>query len=166
MMRTLISAVTLAFLVTLPPPAVAQDLASQIVGMWRYVSVTTTEVASGKVSKPYGENPKGYLVYTKGGRALYVLVADNRAKPASPAVTDAEAVALFRTLASGSGTYKVEGKTLVATWDTSSQQTWTGTTQKRHIEIVGNKLTITSDPVKVSATGLDVVFANTLEKVE
>jgi len=165
-MRALISAVTLAFLVTSPPAAVAEDLASQIVGIWSYVSVTTTEVASGKVTKLFGEKPKGYLVYTKGGRSLYVLVADNRANPASAAVTDAEAVGLFRTLGSGSGTYKVEGKTLIVTWDTSSNQIWTGTTQKRYIEIAGNKLTISSDPVKISATGLDVVFVNTLEKVE
>jgi hypothetical protein len=166
MTRTLITAATLVSLATLPFPARAEDLASQIVGMWRYVSVTATEVASGKVNKLFGESPKGYLVYTKSGRALYFIVADNRAKPASAAVTDAEAVALFRTMTAGSGTYKVEGKTLTATWDTSAQQTWTGTTQKRYIEIAGNKLTITSDPVKISATGLDVVFANTLERVE
>ncbi len=72
--------------------------------------MTATEAASGKVNKPYGENPKGYLVYTKGGRAPYFFVADNRATPASAAVTDAEAVALFRTLAAGSGTYKGRGQ--------------------------------------------------------
>ena len=165
-MRTLITAAALAFLAALPPPAAAaEDLASQIVGMWRYVSVTRTEVASGKVNKPYGENPKGYLVYTKGGRGMFVLVAENRAKPAAAAVTDAEAAALYRTMAAGSGTYKVEGKTLTATWDTMSNQAWTGTTQKRYVDIVGNKLTISSAPVKTS-DGLEVVLTNTLEKVE
>ena len=165
-MRSLIAAGALAFLVTSPPPAVAEDLASQIVGMWRYVSSTTTEVASGKVTKQFGESPKGYLVYTKGGRSMFILVGDNRAKPAGAAVTDTEAVGLFRTFASGSGTYKVEGKTLTATADTSWNERWTGTTQKRYVEIVGNKLTITSDPMKSTATGLDIVIANVLERVE
>ena len=97
---------------------------------------------------------------------MFVLVGDNRAKPAGAAVTDAEAVGLFRTLASGSGAYKVEGKTLTATFDTSWNERWTGTTQKRYVEIVGNKLTITSDPVKATATGLDIVITNVLERVE
>ena len=96
---------------------------------------------------------------------MFVLVAENRAKPASAAVTDAEAAALYRTMAAGSGAYKVEGKTVIATWDTMSNQAWTGTTQKRYVDIVGNKLTISSDPVKTS-DGLEVVLTNTLEKVE
>jgi hypothetical protein len=130
------------------------------------VSSTTTEVASGKVIKLFGENPKGYLLYTKGGRSMFILVGDNRPKPAGAAVTDAEAVGLFRTFASASGTYKVEGKILFATADTSWNERWTGTIQKRYIEIAGNKLTISSDPMKATATGLDIVITNTLERVE
>jgi len=166
MRRSLITAATLASLVTLPFPARAEDLASQIVGLWKYVSLTTKEVASGKETKLFGENPKGYIVYMKGGRSMFVLVGDNRGKPAGAAVTDAEAVGLFRTFASGSGTYKVEGKTLFATFDTSWNERWTGTTQKRYIEIAGNKLTITSEPVKATATGLEIVITNVLERVE
>ena len=165
MTRTLITAATLASL-TLPFPARSEDLASQIVGLWKYVSLTTKEVASGKETKLFGDNPKGYVVYTKGGRSMFVLVGDNRAKPAGAAVTDAEAVGLFRTLGSGSGTYKVEGKTLTATFDTSWNERWTGTTQKRYVEIVGKKLTITSDPVKATATGLEIVITTVLERVE
>ncbi len=48
MKRTLITAATLALLAALPPAAVAEDLASQIVGMWRYVSFTTTEIRRGR----------------------------------------------------------------------------------------------------------------------
>lgn len=166
MTRTLITAAIFASFVTLPFPARAEDLASQIVGLWKYVSLTTKEVASGRETKLFGDNPKGYVLYTKSGRSMWVLVGDNRAKPAGAAVTDAEAVGLFRTFASGSGTYKVEGKTLTATFDTSWNERWTGTTQKRYIEIVGNKLNITSDPVKATATGLDIVITNVLERVE
>lgn len=117
------------------------------------------------MAKPLGENPKGYAVYTKGGRFLFVLVRDNRAKPAGPAVTDAEAVGLFKTSSFGSGTYKIEGKAVALTFDTSGNERLTGTTQERYLEIVGNKLTATSDPVKGPA-GLDVVYTNILERVE
>jgi hypothetical protein len=155
----------MVFLAALPLQVVAEDLSSQIAGVLKYVSVTKTEVASGRVNKPLGENPKGYAVYTKGGRLLFVLVGDNRAKPAGPAVTDAEAVGLFKTSSFGSGTYKVEGKTVIMTFDTSGSERLTGTTQKRYVEITGNKLTVTSDPVK-GAGGIDVVYTNILERVE
>ena len=166
MTRTLITATALASLAILPLPAAAGDLASQIVGVWRYVGVTVTEVASGKVTKLFGENPKGHLLYTKGGRSMFVLFKDERAKPVGAAVTDAEALALFRTLAAGSGSYRIEGKVLFASFETSWNQTWTGTTQKRNVEITGNKLTLTSDPVKATATGVDIVITNVLERIE
>jgi hypothetical protein len=64
-----------------------------------------------------------------------------------------------------SGTYKVEGNTLTVTYTTSWNQTWTGTTQKRQIELAGNKLTITSAPFK-NEQGQDAIFVVTLERVE
>ena len=69
-------------------------------------------------------------------------------------MTDAEAVPLFRTFFAASGTYKIEGSLITLTYDSSLNQLWTGTSQKRKIEIVGNKLTVTSDPFKSDTTGL------------
>ena len=133
--------------------------------MWKYTSVTSTEVVSGKVAKLLDDKPNGYVIYTKGGRFLWSIVAEERAKP-SAGVSDAEAVLLFRTLSAGSGTFKVEGSVLTLTFDSSWNQLWTGTSQKRNIEIVGNKLTATTDPVKASATGLESVNQATFERVE
>jgi lipocalin-like protein len=166
MKRTLMSAVALAFLVTWAQPATAQDLASQLVGVWKYTGVTTTEVASGKINKPLGDKPNGYLIYTKGGRLLFSVVGGDRPKPAGAAVSDAEAVPLFRTLAAASGTYKVEGSVITSTYDSSWNQLWTGTSGKRKIEIVGNKMTLTADPVKSDASGLEIVIQTTFERVE
>jgi hypothetical protein len=72
---------------------------------------------------------------------------------------------LFNTTAAGSGTYKVEGNTIIVTYAASWNQTWTGITQKRQFEIVGNKLTVTSEPTKDLA-GQDIVFVVTYERVE
>jgi Lipocalin-like domain len=55
---------------------------------------------------------------------------------------------------------------MFSTFETSWNQMWTGTTQKRNVEIVGNRLIVTSDPVKATATGLDIVFTNVLERIE
>ena len=45
-MRTLISAVALAFLLTWAQPAPTRDLASQLIGVWKYTSQSTNEVAN------------------------------------------------------------------------------------------------------------------------
>jgi len=159
MRRTLILAAAIAFLTTFTQPAATQDLASQIVGVWKIVSNHSTEVATGKVNYPFGQNPVGYIVFTKGGREIFTLVGDNRSKPAGAVPTDAERAALFKTLSAGSGSYKVEGNTLIITFDSSWNQNWTGTTQKRKISISGNKLTII-------ASGQETIFENVLERVE
>jgi len=85
--------------------------------------------------------------------------------PAGASATDAERINLFNTTAAGSGTYKVEGNTIIVTYAASWNQTWTGITQKRQFEIVGNKLTVTSEPTKDLA-GQDIVFVVTYERVE
>jgi hypothetical protein len=146
-------------------PAQSQDdLASQIIGVWKYVSVNNKEVATGKMTYPLGERPNGYIVYTKGGRVVFTVVGDKRPQPAGSA-TDAERVSLFNTLSAGSGTYKIEGNTGMVTYDSSWHQLWTGTTQKRTFAISGNKLTITSAPTKL-ADGNEVIFEVVLERVE
>lgn len=166
MKHLLISAATVVtFVLPLAQPSTAQDLTSQIVGVWKFVSNTNKELATGKVNQPFGEKPMGYIVYTKGGRIIFSLVGDSRQKPAGASATDAERINLFNTLATGSGTYKVDGDTLIVTYDSSWHQIWTGTTQKRKISISGNKLTITSDPAKNMA-GQEIVFENVMERVE
>jgi hypothetical protein len=165
MKHTLISATGLAFLLSWTQPAPTQDLASQLVGVWMFTSQSTKELATGKINYPYGEKPTGHIVYTKGGHVAFVLAGDNRKAPAGATATDAERITLFNTIAAGSGTYKVEGNTIIATYTASWNQTWTGISQKRQFEIVGNKLTVTSAPTKDLA-GQDIVFVVTYERVE
>jgi hypothetical protein len=57
MKRTLMSAaVALAFVLTLPRPAPAQDLASQLVGVWNLNSQVRKELATGATSNSFGES--------------------------------------------------------------------------------------------------------------
>lgn len=166
MKRTALLAVATAFLVASTTAARAQDLATQIVGVWKFVSNHNKETATGKILKPYGEKPTGYIIYTKGGRVVFSLVAgEGRPKLGASGATDAERAALFSTLAAGSGTYKVEGNAVIVSYDSSWHELWTGTTQKRNIAISGNKLTLTSAPTK-NAAGQEIIFVNVLEKVE
>jgi hypothetical protein len=167
MKRTLISAATLAFLLTSAQPASAQDLASSIVGTWKMTSFTRKEMGTGKTVKQYGEQPVGYNIYTKGGRVVVFAVAEGRKAPAKPDPTDAERAELFKTMFAYSGTYKVEGNNkLVYRLDGSWNQSWAGTDLVRQVEIAGNKLTVTTPTFKSVLDGQDIVVTTTFERVE
>ena len=165
-MRHLIATAMFAFLTALAPASSAQALATQIVGAWKWTGHVYKEVATGKTANVYGERPQGLMVYTTGGNLVYAVFADNRKAPAGTPPTDAERAGLFNTMAAATGTYTVDGNTLAITYSGAWNQTWTGTTQKRQIEIVGNKLSLMSAPFKSAQTGQDIVFVVTYERVE
>jgi hypothetical protein len=62
-------------------PAQSQDLAPQIVGVWKYVSLNNKEVATGKMTYPLGEKPNGYIVYTKADELFLPLSETNVRNP-------------------------------------------------------------------------------------
>lgn len=165
MRHPMFAAVTAA-LIALAQPAMAQDLASQLIGVWRWHDHVLKDVATGKVSRPYGEKPTGIITYTKGGNVVFAVFGDSRKAAAGPLATDAERAALFSTMAAATGTYKVDGNTLMTTYQSAWNQSWTGTTQKRQIEISGNRLTLTSAPFKNMDTGQDSIFVVTFERAE
>ena len=165
-MHRLVPAVTALSLVTFVQVASAQEPASQIVGTWKWVGHVYREVATGRTTHVFGEKPSGLMAFTKGGNMVYAVFADGRKAPAASPATEAERAALFGTMAAAAGTYKVEGDTLAITYSGSWNQSWAGTTQKRRIEIVGNRLTLSSAPFKSPQSGQDMVFVVTYERAE
>jgi hypothetical protein len=165
MTRTFVSAVAFACLVTLPHSAAAQDAASSIVGVWKWTSVVTKEVATGKTVHPLGEGLIGWQIWTRGGHHMFIATAANRKAPEGASPTDAERIELLKTATFGSGTYRVEGNTVITRYDTSWHQAWTGTERTMTMEINGKTLTLTGGPFKSALTGLDVVFISTNERV-
>jgi hypothetical protein len=165
--RILVSTMTLALAATLARPVPAQDLASQIDGTWKLTSFTRQEVATGKVSKLYGDQPVGYNVYTKGGRVIVFAVAEGRKAPAKAEPTDAERIDLFKTMYAFSGNDKVEGNNkLVYRIDGSWNQSWTGTDLTRLVQIAGDKLKFDTVPFKSVLDGQEIVVTTTFERVE
>ncbi len=84
MKRTLTSAVALAFLLTLPRPAPAQDLASQLVGVWNLNSQLRKEVATGATLSTFGEKPTGHIIFTRGGLITLSLSGPTARLPPAP----------------------------------------------------------------------------------
>ena len=97
MRRSLIIVTSLACL-ALGWPCSADDITSPIVGLWKLTGTTTKNVATGAMERPYGERPSGYQLFTKGGRMLFISVAENRKPPSAkvPIIVLRQQIAVLR----------------------------------------------------------------------
>ncbi len=79
--------------------------------------------------------------------------------------SDADRVELYKGLVSFSGTYRVEGNTIVPT---STDVAWVPGYQYAGatIEITGNRLVTTSKPLKSPSTGREIVITTVAERME
>src|SRR5712691_5098956 len=71
-----------ALVLALANAAAAQSLRNQIVGTWDFV-VAEVKAPDGKKSFPFGESPKGILIFTPDGRFAQIHVAGDLPKIAS-----------------------------------------------------------------------------------
>jgi len=132
----------------LPSAAFAGEKDAELEGMYRLVAATRTVVATGEVKPRFGENPSGYIVYTKDRRMMVVIVNnDGRPKPKPNAVTDADRIALYNSAAAYGGTYSFDGKEVRHNVDISLNNMMTGTTLVRQVRREGNRLIFSSEAV-------------------
>jgi hypothetical protein len=121
--------------------ASAQSGASDLRGDWRLLSFQT--VIDGETPKDlFGAKPRGYLTLTATGRMLVLVTGETRAGGAG----DPERAALHKSMISYAGTYTLTDKEFVTKVDTSWNETWNGTEQRRFYTIAGDRLTIDSAP--------------------
>jgi lipocalin-like protein len=127
-----------ALLVTLAAGnAWAQSLREQLVGTWQFVVAEVT-AGDGKKSFPFGETPKGILIFTPDGHFAQIHVASDVPKIASnnrlTGTADEYRTIMHRSL-SVFGTYTVdEGKrTVTYRIISSSFPNWEGEAQTRTI---------------------------------
>ena len=69
-------------------PAVSVENA--LVGTWQLKSFSLIVVDTKETSRPYGENPTGYIQFSPGGHMVMFLAAGELKPPASGSYTDAE----------------------------------------------------------------------------
>ena len=168
MKRIFMLAVALACVLAAVHPAPAQDLASQVVGIWKLKTFERKALADGKTAKLYGEKPAGYFHYSKGGHFATVGVGEGRKVPPGGVskTTEAEKAALFNSMYAYAGTYRVEGETMTISVDATWNHDWAGANLVRKISILGKTLTIETPPFKSNIDGSDVVVISTFERVE
>ena len=112
-----------------------------LLGIWKLVSWQVI----GENDEPqdvFGSNPKGYLILTREGRMMALLVADNR----KGGMGDADRAGLHKSMLAYSGTYRVEANDFITTVDVSWNEVWNGTEQRRHFTMEGDRLLIETEP--------------------
>ena len=118
--------------------AIAQSLKQQIVGTWDF-TVAEVTAADGKKSFPFGETPKGILIFTPDGRFAQIHVASDVPKFASGnrlTGTPEEYAAISKRSLSVFGTYTVDEEKKIVTYKiiSSTFPNWEGEAQTRTID--------------------------------
>ena len=128
-------------------PLKAANEVESLVGTWRVERITDTDVA-GKVSYPYGEHPKGYVVYDSTGHVHVQVMRTPATKPFASGDdargTNDEVRAAYQGYAAYFGTYRVDPKKglVVHQVEGSLMPSYTGTDQPRPFRIDHDLLTI------------------------
>jgi hypothetical protein len=130
----------LLMLITVSSPVFAQ-MSDPLVGTWKLIS-SESIVENEAPQHLFGLQPKGYLIITQEGRLMIMITGDNR----KAGMGDAERAALHKTMVAVSGKVRVEGKDFIISVDTSWNESWNGTEQRRHFRIEGDKLFVETAP--------------------
>ena len=116
----------------------AKSLGEQIVGTWNFVVAEVT-APDGKKSFPFGETPKGILIFTPDGRFAQIHVAGDVPKIASNnrlTGTPEEYAEIMRRSLSVFGTWTVDEANRTVTYNIASASfpNWEGEAQTRTID--------------------------------
>jgi hypothetical protein len=128
----------------------AKSLASQIIGTWDF-KVATVSAPDGKKSYPFGETPRGILVFTPDGHFAQIHVASDVPKIASNnrlTGTPEEYGAIMRRSISVFGAYTVDeaAKTVTFKIVSSSFPNWEGEAQTRSIDKLTDDEFVNTNP--------------------
>jgi Lipocalin-like domain len=138
--RILAAAFTLVLLAGAAAAQPAKSLRDQLVGTWSFVIAEIT-TADGKKTLPFGDKPKGMLIFTTDGHFSQVHVAGDLPKIASNnrlAGTDADNKAIVHGSLAMFGTYTVDEdkKTVTFKIDASTYPNLQGVAQTRTIDLL------------------------------
>jgi hypothetical protein len=112
----------------------------EIHGWWRLVSFDLETQGMNERQKPFGANAFGRLVLSPNGHMIAVMTAEDRKAGQS----DADHLALFRSMLAYTGKYRIEGDKFITNVDASWNEAWTGTDQERFFNLDGDRLDIVS----------------------
>ena len=135
----------------------AKGLKDQIVGTWNFVVAEVT-APDGKKSFPFGETPKGILIFTADGRFAQIHVASDVPKIASNnrlTGTSEEYAAIMRRSLSVFGSYAVDEDKKTVTYNilSSSYPNGEGEAQTRTIDKLTTDEFVNTNPSVAGGRG-------------
>src|SRR5204863_10166170 len=128
----------------------AQSLKDQLIGSWNFVSAEII-APDGKKSFPFGETPKGILIFSPDGHFAQIHVASDVPRIASSnrlTATPEEYAAIMRRSLSVFGTYTVDEAHRTVTYNivSSSYPNWEGEAQTRTIDKLTEEEFVNTNP--------------------
>ena len=135
-----------------------------LLGTWRLISWTRTDVATGAVSDAMGADPIGYIAYHGDGRMMAFVANRQRRNATADGYSDADKVALFDTMLAYCARYTLEGDRVIHHVDIAWNPNWERD-QIRPVTIDGDMLLIHDAPGKDPQTGIDVIYRLEFQKV-
>ena len=128
----------------------AKSLKDQIVGTWNFVVAEIT-APDGKKSFPFGETPKGILIFTPDGRFAQIHVASDVPRIASNnrmTGMPEEYAGIMRRSLSVFGTYTVDEANKTVTYNivSASFPNWEGEAQTRTIDKLTTEEFVNTNP--------------------
>ena len=140
----------LILMIVIVSPSLGQQ---SLVGTYKLVSFTV-DVDDQPPRETMGKSPRGYLVLTPT-RWIHVITAENRKFGTSVE----EKSALWESLSTYTGLYRLDGSKIIVSVDASWNESWNGTQVTRSWQLDGNRLSITTarapyllDPSKMAVT--------------
>jgi hypothetical protein len=150
-------------LVSVSTAGLSQD--NPVIGTWKLKTFVREVAGTNDRYNQLGDNPNGYIGYSRDGRMYALLVAGDRARPQIDAQTDVERLALYKTMIAYGGTYTIDNKKVVHHVDISWNGAYTGTEQVRFYKIDGDTLTLRTAPNKSPIDGREGVGVLIFERV-
>ena len=146
----IVAAGALALALSLGSAGAQQGLREKLIGTWTFVVAEIT-APDGKKSFPFGETPKGILVFTPDGHFSQIHIASDVPKIASNNRlngTAEEYAAIMRRSLSMFGTYKVDEAKKMVTFEivSSTYPNAQGQSQRRTIDKLTDDEFVNSNP--------------------
>lgn len=110
---------------------------SKITGIWRLVKTSARNDAGAPMHPPYGEKPRGLLVFYPDGRMMSVLCDARRELPP---------VETIREYNSYCGNYEFDGETLITRVDASGTPDRIGSEQVRFVSFENGLMVLRQKP--------------------
>lgn len=117
------------------------------IGTWKLISFE--QISINDVTRPLGETPVGYLIYTPDGYMAVFLAKKDRSKARSDdygATTVEEQLSAVRSFSSYCGRFEIIGDTVVHHVEVSLFPNWRGGMLEQYYKFEGNQLILTTIP--------------------